>query len=603
MVIQHNLMSEFAQIRYKNSCVYRKKTEEKLLSGYKINRAADDAASLSISEKLRAGIRGIRQAEDNIQDGISLLQVADGALNEVDAVLKRIKELSVKAASDTSSDEDRMAIGQEIESMTELIDDIGRNTEFNKIKIFDGTDVSGSGNVSGGGNTGQGSSGISFDDIRLYEKMFTANANSFTNILRAEIPGAGPGKYWNLLYNNGQTTVRSLRVTYDDNGVKKTQYVNLGDSGKANATNYKIGTNSASRDFEIDFGNDVKFKVVEKITVESKQSDSQYYNIEYEVINTGTKDVQTDFMFSGDSAYNSNDEIEQYYMNGVKLDKFHIYTNNSDYINSATGTDASGVQHSYASDISNVTGAGISIVDTDKALPFSASVKFTTRPDTLFVSRYIPNADLWQKYDDIYDFISNDSDGDTTDKADLIYECIWNDTMSVGTSKTYSLKHGIVETKKDPNLAGVDITYDPSVNNGAAATGQTKNIWIQTGRTSGDGVLVKIDRMNSTELGLDNINVGTRTGASDALNLVDEAQKKLSNMRSGLGAYQNRLNSAYSVDTITRENITSAESSVRDTDMAEQMVAYRKSQILMQAGTVMMAQAEKLPDNIDTLLS
>lgn len=594
MIIQHNLISEFAQKRYKSSCIYRKKSEEKLLSGYKINRAVDDAAGLSISEKLRAGIRGIRQAEDNIQDGVSFLQVADGALHEVDDVLKRIKELSVKAANDICSDLDRAVIQSEIDSMIALVDDIGKNTEFNKIRIFDGTDIPKGGSVSGGSNNGQGSSGISFDDVTLYEKPFNATANPYTNMLRAEVAGAGPTKSWNLLFNNGQTSVRSLRVTYDDNGVKKSAYANLRDM---QVSNYNVGNKNASREYEYDFGNGVKFKVIEKVTVESKQSDSQYYNIEYEVINIGSKDAETDFMFSGDSAYNNDDNIEQYYMNGVKLDEFHIYTNNSDYKNSATGQ-TSGNTYSYASDISDIGLAGISIVNKDKALPFSASVKFTTMPDTLFVAPYIPDADLWQKYNDLYDYLDGSQN---TDGEDLIYECIWKDNMAVGSSKTYGIKHGIIETKKDPNLAGVDITYAPGVNQGIASN-KVRSMWIQTGNSSGSGMLIEVDKMNATELGIDTVNVRTRIGASNSITTTDEAQQKLSSLRSRLGAYQNRLNNVYSINTVTRENLMFAESIVRDTNMAQEMVEYRKSQILIQVGTAIMAQAETIPDNIGQLL-
>ena len=117
MIIQHNLMAMNASRQYNITGSRKTKSTEKLSSGYRINRAADDAASLTISEKMRRQIRGLNQSADNIQDGISYVQVAEGALNEVDDMLQRMNELSVKARNDTNSDEDRAAMDSEIQEL------------------------------------------------------------------------------------------------------------------------------------------------------------------------------------------------------------------------------------------------------------------------------------------------------------------------------------------------------------------------------------------------------------------------------------------------------------------------------------------------------
>ena len=131
-VLAHNLASQFTNRQLNITTDKRAKSSEKLSSGYKINRSADDAAGLQISEKMRWQIRGLDQASENIQDGISLCQVADGALNESHAVLQRMRELSVQAANDTNSDEDRNAIQEEIEQLTNEIDRIANSTSFNE---------------------------------------------------------------------------------------------------------------------------------------------------------------------------------------------------------------------------------------------------------------------------------------------------------------------------------------------------------------------------------------------------------------------------------------------------------------------------------------
>ena len=146
MVISHNLLAMNAQRQFNITGTQKKKSTEKLASGYKINRAADDAAGLAISEKMRMQIRGLDQGARNTQDGISLLQVADGALSEVHDMLHRMNELSIQAANGTNTDSDREAIQQEISQIKSEIDRISDTTEFNTRKLFkdDGSGSAGS---------------------------------------------------------------------------------------------------------------------------------------------------------------------------------------------------------------------------------------------------------------------------------------------------------------------------------------------------------------------------------------------------------------------------------------------------------------------------
>ena len=132
------------------------KSMEKLSSGYRINRAGDDAAGLSISEKMRAQIRGLNQASRNAQDGISMIQTAEGALNEVHSIIQRMRELAVQAANDTNVSVDRTAIGQEIKQLGIELERIMNNTEFNEQKLLDGTaGVDGTVNIQVGANKAQ----------------------------------------------------------------------------------------------------------------------------------------------------------------------------------------------------------------------------------------------------------------------------------------------------------------------------------------------------------------------------------------------------------------------------------------------------------------
>jgi len=139
MIIQHNMRSANTNRQLGITNGQLSKSAEKLSSGYRINRAGDDAAGLSISEKMRGQIRGLNQASTNAQDGISLIQTAEGAMNEIHSVVQRMRELAVQGANDTNVSEDRKAIVAEMSELREEIDRISNSTEFNTMKLINGT--------------------------------------------------------------------------------------------------------------------------------------------------------------------------------------------------------------------------------------------------------------------------------------------------------------------------------------------------------------------------------------------------------------------------------------------------------------------------------
>ena len=138
MVVQHNLTAMNANRQLGVTTGQQAKSSEKLSSGYKINRAADDAAGLSISEKMRSQIRGLNKASDNAQDGISLIQTAEGALNEAHSILQRMNELATQAANDTNTSSDRSAVQDELNALTSEINRIASTTQFNTQNLLDG---------------------------------------------------------------------------------------------------------------------------------------------------------------------------------------------------------------------------------------------------------------------------------------------------------------------------------------------------------------------------------------------------------------------------------------------------------------------------------
>ncbi len=139
MVVQHNLTAMNANRQLGITAGNQAKATEKLSSGYRINRAGDDAAGLSISEKMRSQIRGLDKASSNAQDGISLIQTAEGALNEAHAILQRMNELATQAANDTNTSADRTAIKKEIDALVSELDRIASTTQFNTMNLLDGS--------------------------------------------------------------------------------------------------------------------------------------------------------------------------------------------------------------------------------------------------------------------------------------------------------------------------------------------------------------------------------------------------------------------------------------------------------------------------------
>lgn len=173
MVVQHNLTAMNTSRQLGITTTGLQKSTEKLSSGYKINRAADDAAGLSISEKMRNQIRGLNKAASNTQDGISLVQTAEGALNEVHSMLQRVSELAVQASSDVNGTADRTAIGDEITALADEINRVAKTTQFNKMNILDGSFSAKS--IQVGANADQNIS-ISIDSMSASALGLTATA-------------------------------------------------------------------------------------------------------------------------------------------------------------------------------------------------------------------------------------------------------------------------------------------------------------------------------------------------------------------------------------------------------------------------------------------
>ena len=479
MVVQHNLQAMNANRMLNITTGSQSKSAEKLSSGYRINRAADDAAGLSISEKMRKQIRGLDQASTNAEDGVSAVQTAEGALTEVHSMLQRMNELAVQASNGTNSQTDRDAIQSEIDQLTTEIDRVAETTKFNESYLLKG--------VSNG-----------------------ATKNVYMKGHDAGLKGT--------LTDGATTATFKVAAGALDDGKK----VTIG--GKE----YTIGT------------------AKDTVTTEVKKAATEGDQV---TVNGKTYTFTT----KGGAGNNEEGWVE------------------------GTATPAQGATLDIAKD-------KFAAADGDKI-----TLKLNGK--------------------DAVDYYAADFDADGVSKSD---------SSIISANKAISLMEA--ELKSANNIGAVDSaatmgtkpTYasatgaEFTINKGYATVSEKLNFNLHVGSDADmtNKINVNIETMNSSYLGIKGLNVTDETGVSAtyAVDAIADALQKVSDQRSSLGAVQNRLeHTIANLDNVV-ENTTSAESRIRDVDMAEEMVEYSKNNILAQAGQSMLAQANQATQGVLSLL-
>ena len=457
MVVQHNMQAANANRMLNVTTSAQSKSTEKLSSGYKINRAADDAAGLTISEKMRKQIKGLDRASTNAEDGVSAVQTAEGALTEVHSMLQRMNELATQSANGTNSNTDRKAIQDEIDQLTTEIDRVSETTKFNETYLL----------------KGDGS-----------EKAHNVNAHD------AGLDGV-------TLTDKGDKVDVTLKT------------LNAGDKVSIAGKNYTIGSSVADA----------------QALVTGQQTDGGSITV-----------------------------------NGEK------YTWNK---NGGAGGTGSWEKGGTATTITIAGGDVVS--DGTKTL---TAMKDDTTADGI---------------DD------NDSTVITAGKAYQLQtaEIVKASSIGADTAATTAT-----------NTAYNNATTTFTLNKGTVSykDGLSFNLHVGADADMTNKITVNIDSMNSAGLGIKGIKADTEQDATYAIDAIADAISTVSSQRSALGAVQNRLeHTINNLDNVV-ENTTSAESRIRDTDMAEEMVNYSKNNILAQAGQSMLAQANQSNQGVLSLL-
>jgi len=548
MVVQHNISAMNANNAMTRNVSGLSKSTEKLSTGYSINRAADNAAGLAISEKMRSQIRGLSQATNNANDAISLIQTAEGGLQETEDILQRMRELSVQSANGTYTDEEREQIQYEVDALKSEIDRIAESTEFNEMKLLDGSlDGVKTGSTEYGprygvllsANTAEG--GTLTNNTSLEGSTITSSITGVTVSLKDTASGAGG--------ENAEWDAAGTTLTL--NLVKGQTYTQTQiDDLIKNATQAKNDTQTASPA-------DVSFKL--KNGVFSFNDEEDY------VTQTGVRadseevDVTGLLMTAGGA---QNDK----YADSIR---FISNTYGEDSRKFTISTDVAAGKE-WVEKTSDDDNEGTGIKDGEYTLHISTGVEYSEAD----IEKLLAKAGL--DYDISLTDQTADPDGDK-----VLFAQTKDATVDIDMS-----------TK-----AGAGLGADKMMGAGEGLTFQIGANGVEDQRLT-----INVADMSSTAIGVNGVDVSTQDGANDAINKIDDAIKTVSTQRAQLGAVQNRLEHTVNSLSTAEENLQSAESQIRDTDMAAEMIKYTKSNILQQASQSMLAQANQQPQGVLQLL-
>lgn len=671
MVIQHNITAKNANRQLGISDKTSGKSSEKLSSGYRINRSADDAAGLQISEKLRWQVRGLNRASDNISDGISLLNTADGALGETHALLQRMRELSVQAANDTNTEADRKSLQSEIDDLIGEVDRIANTTQYNTMTLLNGSLSSGN-PVRSPYQTflllqpGQSApdSGITVTNPIIdpsVTKLTSADAQALEQILADSIvPQAvnaflsSYGGVFQTALQNGQISQQIGLKIYETNNTvlayvaMQSSYspstgqlgpISLNLSVNVNTITMTNGalSNTTRRELETTIVHEMMHAFMDdsltngmigatlgKIDASNKfpdwfaegmaqtaaggcSNDNDWVNGRYGLnldANSTAAQIQASVTAPNHNLANSASQVAAQYGTGYLACMYLGYlaagqpaSVTSGSIGNGLGIVLNKLMSGDALDtvINSISGgAYTSISDFETKFGDAASAQFIH--DLLAAAGTAGNGSV----------LSNTSAGLAT--SDLLPDAVVSSpapAYRIDTTTEFV-------TSSVPNRnwntggakAGGSGTGGGGTGGGGGIVPSVGPLHIQTGALSHQSVILSFEDMRAAALGLaPGLSVASYEEAGAAIAACDKAIGLVSAERSRIGAVTNRLEHAAANDDSTAENSQAAESRIRDTDMAKEMVLYSAQNILRQAGQSILAQASRSAESVLSLLS
>lgn len=616
--VQTNILAWNANRQFGIISKSNAKSTEKLSSGYKINRAADDAAGLAISERMRRQMRGLTQAANNAQDGISMVQTAEGALNEVHDMLHRANELAVKAATGTLKDDDRALIDSEVQQIKKEIDNTAEHTVFNEIRLFP--------------DDGMSPKSASVAEQFHYEMSYNLDDNSYAINYSESMAGAGRAavnavssgsKLADTIANElipnavaqvfdafpalrdavGSNTIKmSLDVSYIDGPNNTLAYASYSYSyGGGKPISMGIKVDSADfKDADVNDGAGSRVEVLKSTIAHEITHSIMQYTLTDGMSGRNGEEYPTWFvegtaqLSGGGFTTGWNDELAYY---GSRLADENDDTQDANikqFIQRYTVTGRP-YGHGYlaAAYAGYLASGGTDVTDANIASGMNKIFESLLDGNSLNQA-LADNAGVTEQ--ELKNLFSNGDAGVVEFARKLAFlskggaGSVVAGGLGVGGSSLLGTTAGEQAFQIDPSKVHVDLS------------GGSSSVFLQVGAEAGQHIDLNLYQMSSEALGLADTNVKTSDDADDAIEAIKAAIGYVSSVRSDYGAVQNRLE--HTIDNLNNivENTTAAESTIRDTDIAEEMVRYSNNQILMQAGASVLSQANQQSQMILSLL-
>ena len=565
MRIQHNIMAMNAYRNYANNTSALSKNLEKLSSGYKINRAGDDAAGLAISEKMRAQITGLDKAQDNAKDGISLVQTAEGALTEVHDMLNRMYELAEQSANGTFEDStDRSQLQKEVKQLKDEINRIADSANFNGIKLLDGS-------LAGGSQVDN----VAMDATTAVKGIYTTASATDTGAL-GKLTVGDIGKTldytvtWKDSSGKEQTTTVSLTYRGDGTGAVA---ANNTKNYFTDANGNKYYLNASGADGKLG-ASDVKSSILAGLKADKTFSEN------FDIAANGNK-----LQFTSKLEGSAGAQIV-----GIGVSETTSLTAGFD---AAMAGDITRTQEPYdsmqkfdASKLTVVNGASQGIT-----LEQIKSNIFELDGHKFLVATGLTNDQIKALGDDVT--IISLASSNAPDNADA-------KQIAAEISRVTGMETKVYEASvTKANIAETDIVFTKDK---LSLTGNSLTLQIGDTSDSYNQLTVAIKDCHTAAIGIEDLDIGNQVDANAALNVIKDSINYISDVRGTLGATQNRLDHTINNLSVMQENIQDAESTIRDTDVADEMMAYTKNNILIQSAQAMLAQANQVPQGVLQLL-
>lgn len=585
MRINYNVSSIIARNALNNNDMRLSASTQRLSSGYKINSAKDDAAGLAISRKMNAQIKSLQQANRNANDGLSVVNTADGAMSEMHDILQRMNELSIQAANGTNADSDREQIQLEIDQLVQELDRIADTTQFNAQNLLDGsfaykgyTNAENVKVMSYGDGVQSGIYVIDnltyyhyedkttyYDENKDVEKIDTDDryqAKSADEIQNALMGTASISAYKeNAVYEktitNGSGEVKAfeqgVRVTLEDENI-----ILKG----SNDFEVKLTLNDNTNKYVDD-------DIVKTTTTSSTITTDCYRNIAVSVAggNNRYNIKQLNLAQEKDENGNNVNKLEGDAYDGEGTD---IYTSSKE-------VGLRGLEEDFADFFAEkYPDCKVSVTDLE--------VDRTAPPESFEMTVLVTDKTGAQRTETITLELYQEKD---TNGAPIENKTL--DDYLYSTTETTKTKYKVGEKGDMEQSITLDLT----------GMGPMR---LQVGANEGQIIEVEIPALNAVNLGVDGLDISTEDAATAAIDIVGKAINQLSAVRAKIGAYANRIEHTITNLDTTEENMTASYSRIMDVDMATEMTEYSTVQVLVQASTAMLAQANERPQQVLQLI-